>query len=381
MNVNEDNRVEENYGQFDLGMKALIKSFHAVFFVLAVIIIGMFVFLFVINGFKVVKAQETMLVYRFGKFVGEYSEEWTWVFPYPVDEFVLVPTNKQKISTFAFWPNEEAQAFKDVPDQRPGGPLVPGKDGYLLTGDANILHAKWEMVYNITNPKRYYEQCICRDPKAEDEIFANEESGEIMGSRGPKTLLKNVLDDVIIKITATEKVEDALYVSSVKYMHDVETAVAAKVADMDIGVKVESVMLTGKSPPLSTVQAFADVYNAEMESNTTQQKAREYAVELGNKTDSEKERILADAEAYKRRVVAEIQSEKAYFEKILDQYQRNSHIVLVTLYNDTVSKIISDVKNKFIIRNDPNSKQEVRLKINREPEDRSRKEKRNEKKP
>lgn len=61
-------------------------------------------------------------------------------FPEPIDEVIHVPTAFQRISLDdSFWCGRI---------NRPG--LVPGEDGSLITGDLNIVHGRWEVVFRVS---------------------------------------------------------------------------------------------------------------------------------------------------------------------------------------------------------------------------------------
>lgn len=364
---------DEDYEQHSSGMKALIKSFHFVFIVLTIIIVGMFIWLFTFGGYFIVRPQEVVLVLRFGELVYKYTDDWHWIYPYPIDEIIRIPTNKLKLTTTLYLPQKDVQAFlqgPEGPEPPKGGPLVPGKDGYLFTGDANIIHTEWEMIYQVTKPEIYYIRTLCPvDPKQPDEMLVNPKNSETMGRRGPQTLLTTVLENTVLKITATEKIEDALYKNSSKYMLKVNEEFKKRVHDLDIGVTVDNVILKKRTVPASTIRAFHDVIEAESESAAKKERARAYAVKLKNQTDAQESKILADAEAYKKRVVSDVKSEAAYFNQIYNEYKDNkdSEIILVALFNDALSSVLSNVKDKYVIRNDPGVRQQVWLKLNPEP--------------
>ncbi len=61
-------------------------------------------------------------------------------FPEPIDKVIHVPTAFQRISLDdSFWCSRMS---------RPG--LVPGEDGSLITGDLNIVHGRWEVVFRVS---------------------------------------------------------------------------------------------------------------------------------------------------------------------------------------------------------------------------------------
>lgn len=371
-NKKTQNTVFWDEGQYGAGIAALMKSLHFSFILLSCLIIGMIIWYFTFGGSFTVSPQESVLVFRFGKFHKKYDEGgWYWEWPYPVSRIVRVSKSDQTVITNNFWYYE-----KDVFKPADGAPtkqlsLAPGKDGYLLTGDANIIHTEWEFVYQIVDPLKYYINCFCpEDPRKEDEVLSDSKTGANLGTRGPKTLLRTFLEDVILRVSATQKADQALYYNSIDYVNAVENELEKELAYLPFGVRVKErgVRLTAKTAPLLTVDAFQDVTKAELERNTEEQQARAYAIQMENDASAESLKIKLEAEAYKKRVVADVEAESIYFKKILEEYKTNPETVLVALYTDVLADVLKSVKDKFIIRTNPDGKQEVRITINPEPE-------------
>ena len=61
-------------------------------------------------------------------------------FPEPIDKVIHVPTAFQRISLDdSFWCGRMSRSG-----------LVPGEDGSLITGDLNIVHGRWEVVFRVS---------------------------------------------------------------------------------------------------------------------------------------------------------------------------------------------------------------------------------------
>lgn len=366
-NQEQSNRDDTFAGQYGLGMKALVKTMQAAFFILAMIIVGMIVYFFTFGGYFTVKPQEWVLVSRFGRVLpGVAAEGWHWVFPYPVNTVIHIPKNMQTIDSVSFLPAPELNKM-----QGPGGPmgknLKPGQDGYVITGDENIMHTQWSFNYYIINPEKYYLKCMTPlNPMEKDSIQKNVTTNELLGTRGPRTLLKNLLDSVVLKVAATQKV-DTLYRNSQDFKNAVEKEFHKNITALDIGIDIDSVLLKSFAPT-KTKAAFDEVLEANQEQFSMQEKAKKYKTEQKNAAISNAATIVAEAQAYKSRVVSEVKADETYFKQILTQYKANPGTVLVTLYNNKLAESLATVKEKYIINSaGKGEKQEVRLKINPEP--------------
>ncbi len=354
---------EHNYGRYDLGLKAFVRSLQVAFLIMAVLIIGMLVYSFAIGGFKIVKPQSAMLMIRFGKVESVISKGWSWAFPRPIDEFIEIPMNQQSFS-ISFTAQTMPMMEGAPPPQ--GGPLEPGRDNYLISADANIIHTSWNVVYKISNPQKYYENVIAATAPFADKETAKTVNGEESYDGGPLVLMQNELRNVVIKVTARHKVEEALY-NNQSYISDVQNGFLEAITKLDIGVEIESVTLGGAVPPQKTKAAFDEVSIARQERERMISEALTYQIQQENAASSDKVMILAEAQNYKTRIVAEIKSEAFYFNKINEEYLKSPDTVLVALYNYTLADVLASTKEKFILYKSARGNQEVRLKINPEP--------------
>ena len=375
--MENDNRYQNamdtaDSGQFSQGMLAVSRMFK-LFFTLLTIVIGlMVVWFFTLGGFFIVDStKEAVLLLQFGKLKekcelgGVY-----WSFQYPVSKIISVPKTNQTIRSMTFMPADRTSITERKNDQNgapPNATLTPGKDGFLLTGDNSIIHTEWELVYQVTQPEIYYEKCLTPErPLDPDEVMKGLD-GELLGTRGATTMIKNVLDECIIKVTATWDIKDILYDKTTDYINAVEAQLVKQLNDMQIGVAVESLALPVKRPPLQTIAAFDEAASASTQATIEIETAKAKAIEAANSAKSQSAMIIADAESYKARIEAEVKADISYFEAILKEYKKNPDAVMVSLYSTTLADAMALVKDKFILSKVPNSKQELRLKLNPEP--------------
>lgn len=373
---NNDPGLKADQGQLSPGLEALSKMMRSVFVILGVSIIALLVGFAVKNSILIVDStRETVLHLRFGKLINEYKEGWHWMIPSPVDTVVRVPkvTNTLRSSTFML-SNRKALLERGAKDgaeaeaMAAGTALMPGKDGYLLSGDNSILHTEWILTYKIVNPRLYYEKCLASysetipgtDPKPGSEQ-------SLIETRGIRPMLRDILDDCVIRVTGSMSIKDILYEKPVEYIDDVRKKLENRLNELQLGIKVESLSLPVKSPPIQTIAAFENAFIATAQAEAEVESARSAAVEIQNSAKSESANILANAEIYSKRIVSEVKADSGYFTKILEEYNKNPDSVMVSLYSTTLADALSKVKDKFIIGKTPSSSQQVRIKLNPEP--------------
>lgn len=354
----------DNGGQYDSGLKSLVRSLQVAFFLLVVLILGMLIYFFTLGGYFTVRPQEAVMVFRFGKFVDVYDKGWHWFFPYPVNSFIRFRTNQQTLRV-SFEPQQPlAIPGGEMPR---GGPLQPGRDGYLLTADANIVHTAWVVNYEIGDVKTYYDNFYCPpDPRDNDPIYTDDD-GFVLGVRGPQEFLRSLMRNAVIQVTSSMEIDDILTRNQSTYKRLVLNQMQASLDRHETGLRLNSIDLVAVSPPQSTIMAFNEVTNAGNVKSELIDKAREYRVREENSAMAMESEIIASAEAYKIEVVSQIKAETIYFQQIFKEFQHNPETVLMALYHNTLSDVMSTVEQKYILHRRKDGNQEVRIKINPEP--------------
>ncbi|MDD2479949.1 MAG: protease modulator HflK [Victivallaceae bacterium] len=364
MDNSKEKRALEPTGLFDLGQKALIRLSKALFLMMVVIITGMLIYYITASGLCSVKPQEAAIVLRFGKYVTTHTEGWHWYPPAPIYSFVYVQTSQQRLDV-----SFEALRERQMVGVETGSTnLVPGSDFYLLTGDSNIIHTSWRTQYRVTNPKKYYEAILGpKNPLRPDQVQVDPITNVTQGIRGPETMIRNILGSVILKTTASSKVDSLLYEDKEAYRNEVTRGLIAEIAKIDAGIEIDGLQLNQVQPPLPTRKAFSEVTEANQIRGTLIEQAEQYRVNLENDTQVQAQLIRSYAETYSTKVVAQVESESIYFKNIYEQYKDNPGTVLTALYNNTLTNVLSTVDEKYIISSSGDKHRQVRLKINPEP--------------
>ncbi len=364
--------TDERYGA---GLNALMKGFQLGFVFLAFIIVFIIAGYLVFGGAFTVHPQENVLTLTFGKVDTEniYTEGWHWHWPYPIGNFVRIPMSNQRLTTSSFWYHEEDIGFENEDKEMTRAMMTkldPGRDGYLMTGDANLIHAEWGILYKVSDPLAYYLNALCpEDPRSPDQVFEREEDA-MMGTRGPRTVIRNLLENAVLHVTASTQAYDALYKEPFKYTQSVEKLFRRNIQEYDLGIdtaRLEVNLIRKTAPEGEVRRAFDAVFSAEMESSTEREKALRYAIEKRQEAQSESEMLIVQAKAYRKLVVSTMEAQNLYFRSLLKQYRDKPESVLLSLYNDTLAEALENVSAKYIIHSASGGRQEVRIMINPEP--------------
>jgi len=148
----------------DPAQQSLADALRVSFAILKVVMLALVVLYFA-TGFFNVPAQQVAVRLRFGGIVGDAGEQviqpggphWSW--PYPIEEIVVLPGPDKPFNlavTRSFWyevdEGDVAKSADDLLREGKVGPLDPVLDGYLLTGDKDIIHTRWSVTYSVKRP-------------------------------------------------------------------------------------------------------------------------------------------------------------------------------------------------------------------------------------
>jgi membrane protease subunit HflK len=406
----------------DAAGRSLSEALRISFAILKVIMI-ILVVAFLASGFKTVGSDEKALVLRFGKVRGVGQEVILgpgahWVFPYPIDELVRIPVEKNiNLAINTFWYKETRDDILGggvkprnyVPDQ-----LDPVQEGYCLTGsqrvaplpaqnavasglprvqdgdgsDYNIVHTKWQINYQITGVEQFFRNIYVRDAKPGEIYF------EVM-NQTIAPLLRSLVEDAIVKAMVHCTIDEALQ-SIDTIPRRVQQLVQQKLDTIESGVRVAQVQLVNVKWPKQVDQAFEASISASQTSGQAIAQARTYAETMLNRVagqvaetlyrslldenGSEEQQaacwsqvtgdtqgLIAQGQAYQTAVVERARADADYLQSILPEYRKQPQIVTREIYLAALQEILQNVDEKFIIdRCDQVKDYEVRINLNRD---------------
>jgi membrane protease subunit HflK len=308
--------------QPDDGMTALGRALRISFKLLVLAMIAS-LFFFLYRSLFVVESKEVGLLFRFGRVVthdgqAALGEGPHFAWPYPVDEPVRVPTIPQTVTVDDLWygKNDAAKTL-----------LVPGKDGYILTGDHNILHSKWTLRYRITDPLSYTLQF----------------SDDTVRQKTIKALLRNAIAGVSASVPV-----DILYSDRESYRQEVRTAFVRNLTAINAGIEVEQLAFEWAAPR-NLKDAFEQVTNAQEQSNNEISKAKGETETLLANSKLKAGEDIARAETEKSATISNAKADAAVFEELHDQYQKNPGLFKKLYYEERLRRILANLSDVYII--------------------------------
>jgi regulator of protease activity HflC (stomatin/prohibitin superfamily) len=239
---------DDSATQLDPANQSLAEALGLVFRLLQLAMIVLFA-VFAFSGFQSVKENESGIRLLFGKASGErLTPGPQFSAPYPLGELIKVDMGAARLDIDeAFWPRLNEQQRRQTPAQLAGQgrfQLKPGEDGSLITADENLVHTKWQAIYQRRDPESYIRNIA---PEAERQIV------QAAIQRGVVRAIAQVQIDPFLRQTS----EQAMVV------HRARELAQATLDEIESGIQIERLILEERIPPLFVLQDFAGVQSAE----------------------------------------------------------------------------------------------------------------------
>src|SRR5947207_609817 len=314
---------------------------------------GVLVIVFIASGVFTVKPNQVAIILRFGKAVGVGSEQLLkpglhWAWPYPIDEIVPVQVGEAHTitSTAGWYYQAPEEVAVDAPPQAKGQ-LQPGVDGYTLTGDGDIIHARATLTYRIGDPISYVFN------------FAN-----------ATNLLQHILDNALFYVSARFSADDALYRNKLAYQEAVQARVEKLVEQLKLGVKIESgEVRIDTEPPVDVAEAFNNVIKAQQQGDIKIQEAETYARGATNKAVGDASVILRGGLTASNNLVTTVAAEADRFAKLLPSYEADPGLFKRRFLADRMGQVLTNAQYKIFLPERADGKPwELRLQLSKEPE-------------
>lgn len=288
--------------------------------------LGLLFLLYLGSGITIIQPDEVALVYRFGSLQGKGTAQaikqsgLLFALPKPIDQVQRIATQKVV--------EQELLGLHFSSGQKEGQPLSflsssgidPEKVGYVLTGDGNVVHISLLLNYQVIDPVVFAIKL-----EALDEI------------------LPNIIQSATIREIGALEVDRVLSDGRQELLKRITNRAQSELDRLSIGVKIVSLEAKDLVPPYQVKDDFTAVQSADIEKQTTIQKAREYQTAELPKAETKKNNDVQAAKGYARTVKAKATAEADVFTQLTLEAQKNPAVVWTRLHREGLDKSLSDV--------------------------------------
>jgi membrane protease subunit HflK len=333
----------------DAESQALSEALRSSFGIVKLVMV-LLIAVFFGSGFFTVGPQEQAMIIRLGNPVGGHrallGPGLHWSLPYPIDEHIKVPiTAIQKVSSTVGWyattPEQEmAGTEPPVYGNQPINPLV---DGYVLTADRNIIHARATLTYHISDPVGY-----------------------VFNFVSASNSVQNALDNALLSAGSTFNVDDILTRNVTGFKEAVLRRATELLAKENMGIEVDDCQVRS-TRPRQLKDAFESVLKALDTRGKTLNNARNYENQTVSRASADAQSLTNSAESDRVRMVNEITSQAQRFNELLPKYRENPSLFVQQRLSETMGRVLTNVQDKIFLTESMDGKpKELRLMLNRE---------------
>ena len=273
------------------------------------LVVLLIVLWFVIGGWTSIGAQQIGVLLRFGRF-----------------EQVLQPGLHPRLPS----PIDRVRKI-DI-----GGTRTIDDEARVLTSDGQLVLVDYDVHYKVTDVRRFL--FTTRDAEQVVRDAATAATRAAVGSHK----LQCLIDDLDLPCPPGRIGGNKL---GADILAQLQAAMVA--ANSDIGVAVNDVAVQNVSVPSDVKQAFDAISAARDNGATAQATARAEVTGGKLKAKDQAASIKTDAEAYRRRAVAEANAAVARFGQVLPQYQAAPQVTRHRLWLDTMRDVLT--KNHVVV--------------------------------
>ncbi len=334
-------------------------------------LLALLVGIYLCSGITRVGPNEDALVYRLGVLQREvHPPGLLFALPPPLDRVVRVPTRTQHEIFPIAWAGDEEQmaqslstvqqaatatptpanpnvarsgvivgtvspelAARAAATANPGAPpaeagLHPYTNGYSLTGDANIVQARFTMRWKIVDPFAFV---------------------QAMQDAAVAPLLEHVALDAATREMCGTRIDDALGPGLEGFRTRVLAAAQQRLDTMRLGVSLLAFDVTGIAPPVAAAAAFAEVTSAQVQARTTLEQARTYRARLLPSTQSEAFRLRAEADAAVPQLTTRATAEAASFLALAAEHRLSPALIETRLRAEQLEAVLQQIKTTTVL--------------------------------
>ena len=265
-----------------------------------------------LTGIYKVDSSEVAVVLRFGALTGATPEEQIkqpglhFSLPSFIDEVVKVPVERVQVLSVGSLYGSGSLMGKAIQS-----------NGYVITGDSNIVRMNIAVKYKISDPVAYALR-VGNISEALQGIVSGEITALVSGT---------TVDDVL----TTEK---STLIS--KTMKNAQ----AVIDRVGLGVTITNVELTEIAPPSEALEAFNNATTASVCKHTLIQQARDYEESTIPDAQAQAQKLIADANSAQADKVAKATAISEQFMALYEQYKRNPSVVYNGVFRTRVSEVL-----------------------------------------
>ena len=288
-------------------------------------ILPLLTFGYLVSGVVVVGSDEVAVVLRFGELSGGSAASaqkypgMHYTLPRPFDEVVRV--NVKKVYELEIKELHARGGTASFPMET----INPTQEGYVLTGDRNVVQVDMVARYLVSDPVAF-----------------------ALHQAQPEEVLKSSIMAATVQTMGEVEVDMVLSEGRAGFIVQVVQRTQKRLDQAGSGIELVSIEVTDLTPPAQVKEEFEKVQAAfiDMQTQVTDAKrARELEVP---KTQAEKNKTLRETQGYAAELLAQARGDVAVWKDLYQEYRQNPRVVKDRLYFEGVEAAMTKASRRFV---------------------------------
>ncbi len=267
--------------------------------------------LWLASGIFIVSPGEVGVITRFGQYDREVTDGPHYHLPFPLERAEIVVA--EPLRTVVIGQTlEGGRGFKSVPGK------TSTEESSMFTGDENIVHMRFNVQYNISEPRDFL--FSVRDPELIVKIASEAAMREVVG--------RSEIDSILTSGRAETQVQALQVLESI-------------LEPYQMGVRIHTVQLLDVQPPPEVEAAFKDVASAREDRLRIINEAEAYRNQVVPVATGTAQGMLNAAQAYSRKVEQEAEGEAQRFKALVGEFNKAKDVTKQRMYLDALGDVLA----------------------------------------
>jgi modulator of FtsH protease HflK len=283
------------------------------------VVLGVLAVAFLMSTWFTIDPEEAGIVLRFGRFARQVPPGLNLKLPYPLENVIKVPVERQLKEEFGFR-TEQADIRSSYVDND------FASEAMTLTGDLNVATVEWTAQYRVRDPYKY-----------------------LFKVRNVRKTFRDMNETVMREVIGDRSVNEVLTVGRQEIALEVEKKLQALCDQYENGIKVEQIVLQNVNPPDAVKPSFNEVNQAQQEREKLINQARADYNQVIPRARGQAQQMIEQAQGFATDRVNRARGDAELFIQVHAAYQRAPEVTRRRMYLETMGEIYPKVKRKIIL--------------------------------
>jgi len=292
------------------------------FRMVGLVLLGLIVVAVIYSSLFTVTPEEVGVGLTFGKYAREAPPVLQFKLPYPIQQVIKVPLQRQLKQEFGFQTVDPGVRSRFSERDFSGESL-------MLTGDLNVAEVSWITQYRVDDPYKY-----------------------LFRVRNVEETLRDMNEAVMRAVIGDRSVNEVLTVGRQEIASEVELRLQELCDQYENGIRIDQIVLQDVTPPDEVKDSFNEVNQAQQERERMINEALADFNRIVPKARGEAQQVIQEAEGYATDRVNRSQGDAALFNEVLDAYRRAPEVTRRRIYLETMNEVLPGVRRKILLDKD-----------------------------